>query len=43
MKILDLNANNMEDYYMFIGPKTLKNYTLKFNCLNASFTFQRIS
>lgn len=42
MNILDKNTNNMEDYFMFIGPKSSKNYSIKFNCLNASFTFQRI-
>ena len=29
----------MSDYYMYVGPKSIKNYTCKLICLNASFTF----
>lgn len=43
MKVLDSNYNNMEDYYMCIGPKSSRVFALKLNCLNASFTFQRIA
>lgn len=42
MKMLDTHTHGMEDYYMYIGPKSTKNYCLKFICLNASFTFKRI-
>lgn len=42
MKMLDSNTENMDDYYMYIGPKSSRNYSLKFICLNASFTFKRI-
>lgn len=41
MKLLDSNIN-IQDYYLYIGPKNTKTFTLKLNCLNASFTFQRI-
>lgn len=43
MKILDSDSNNMEDYYMYIGAKSSKCWSIKLNCLNASFTFHRLS
>lgn len=42
MKVLEANSSDISDYYMYIGPKSSKGFTLKLNCLNASFTFQRI-
>lgn len=41
MKLFDSNTN-IEDYFMYIGPKNLKHFVIKLNCLNASFTFKRI-
>lgn len=43
MKLLDSNSSNIDDYYMSVGPKNQKSFSLKLNCLNASFTFQRIT
>ena len=42
MKLMDSNHNQIEDYYMSLGPKNQRGAMLKLNCLNASFTFQRL-